>query len=133
MSVWTVNETIAAIDKKAYKRREITPEQANKSIGKLLFDISRYSKNTRIQIVPLERDIIKGSSILIHTLHLSADDALHVFTAFAYDCQYIISDDETIKQRADNEIPLYAYSSGLRHMQVLSTTDREQIEKLFKI
>lgn len=95
MSVWTINETVSAIDRKAHQRHEISSKESNQIIAALLLRTKQYSKeNSGIIFVPLAEEIIKASTVLIHSLHVSADDALHLFTAFAHSCQYFICHDK---------------------------------------
>jgi predicted nucleic acid-binding protein len=133
MSIWTINETIAAIDKKAHKIHELSPTESNQIIAAILLRTKQYSKaNSGIIFVPLEDEIIKASTVLIHSLHVSADDALHIFTAFAHSCQYFICHDKHML-KADGQIPLAHHESPILNMRIIDITERENIKRELNI
>ena len=51
MSVWAINETIAAIDQKAYKKTEITKEEAHILIANVIQKTNEYSKKVSNNIL----------------------------------------------------------------------------------
>jgi predicted nucleic acid-binding protein len=106
MSFWTINESIAPIDQKAHQHREITYKQANQTIATVLQRSKEYPRKSqsRIPLVPVDSDIIKGSTVLIHSNHISADDALHIFTAFYHNCKYFICKDKAIHSKANKQM-----------------------------
>ena len=78
MSLWTINESINAIDKNYFQ----TSAEREKIIATIL-DTNRIYLQTypNILFVPLTSSIIRDSIQLIISSHISAGDALHVQTA----------------------------------------------------
>jgi predicted nucleic acid-binding protein len=133
MSLWTINEAIAAIDQKAHQRHEITTKQANQTIATILQRSKEYTRRSqsRIVFVPVEYDVIKGSTVLIHSCHISADDALHIFTAFYYNCKYFICKDKAIQTKANKQMSVMQLDTQGKqeNMLVLDITNRKEIEQ----
>jgi predicted nucleic acid-binding protein len=106
LSVWTINETIAAIDQKGNQHHEITQEQATNIIATILEKTKTYYERTsNIGFVLLNVDSIRDSSVFIHTLHVSSDDALHLYQAWSNDCEYFVCKDKELKRKVGNNIP----------------------------
>ena len=126
MSVWTINETISAIDKKAYQRRDISEKESHILIAKVIQKTNEYSKNESSNIVfaSVDNDIVKGSSTFVYTSHISADDALHVFTAYDQGCQYLITSDGRIRKQLP--ITIHGFSEKIK-MYVLDITKEDDI------
>lgn len=128
MSVWTINETIAAIDQKAYQRTEISKKEAGISIGRIIRKTKEYSKeNSMISFIPLDNTIVRESIAFIYDSHISADDALHIFTAYLHDCEYFICQDNGIKQKMKNKL---AIRPEKIKMQILDITKEDDINYL---
>jgi predicted nucleic acid-binding protein len=128
MSVWTINETIAAIDQKANQRHEVSKREAQISIATIIRKTLEYSKyNSRIIFIPLDNTIVKESLPFIYDSHISADDALHIFTAFLHDCEYFICQDNGIKQKIDKKLSLRPEKIKMR---VLDITKKDDIDFL---
>jgi predicted nucleic acid-binding protein len=121
MSVWTINEALSAIDQKAYQTREITEKQSKQAIATVLQRSIEYPRTgkSNIYFAPVEHEIIKGSTVLIHSLHISADDALHVFTAFYHNCEYSICRDKDLKRKIHKQIPVTQHNAHNPKMVVL--------------
>jgi predicted nucleic acid-binding protein len=132
MSVWTINETISAIDRKAHQYHEITPKQANQTIATILQRSKELAKKSqsRIVFVPVDYDVIKESTVLIYSRHISADDALHVFTAFYHNCQYFICKDKAIRTKVDKQLSVMQVNNqNHKNMIVLDITNRKEVER----
>lgn len=127
MSVWTINETIAAIDKKAHQKHDISKEEADVLISQVLQKTLEYSKDqtSGISFVPVDNDIVRGSLPFIYDSHISADDALHVFTAFEQGCEYIITHDIRIRQQLPTTI--HGISEKIK-MRALYITKKDDID-----
>jgi len=99
MSIWAVNETIAAIDRKN-RRGEIRDPQRDMIFATILRRMIAYAENPNapIDFIPITRSILTLSSDIIKQFHVSADDSLHLATAYATECQcFICHDDKLIK------------------------------------
>jgi len=131
MSVWTINETIAAIDQKAHKKHEITKEETDSLTAKVLQKTNEYSKNelNSILFTPVDIDIVRGSLPFIYASHISADDALHVFTAHDQGCQFLITSDGRIRKQLP--ITIYGISEKIK-MHVLDITKDDDINHFIK-
>ena len=51
-----------------------------------------FTKSSNIVFIPLHFNIVKESQALISLLHISADYALQVYTAYTERCNYFICD-----------------------------------------
>src|SRR5262245_6666497 len=82
MSLWTINESVNAIDKNYFQKKLVSSEERNKIIATILNTSKKYLQTyPNIVFVPLTSNIIRDSIPLIISSHISADDALHVQTA----------------------------------------------------
>jgi predicted nucleic acid-binding protein len=134
MSVWTINEVISAIDKKAYQTHEINEKESKQAIATVLQRSIEYPRTgkSNIYFARVEHDIIKESTVLIHSLHISADDALHVFTAFYHNCEYFICRDKELKRKIHKQISVTQHNAHNPKMVVLDITNEEDMKLLLK-
>lgn len=95
ISSWVVNETIAAIDRK-FRRRDTSLEDRNRNISTLIDNIDLLAKNGSLEIIPVKQDIVDGSLEFVINHHLSADDALHVFSAITNSCKIFVTADRLL-------------------------------------
>lgn len=51
------------------------------------------------RITPIEHVMVTESRLLIDQLHISPDDALHIYTGWIYDCDYFFIHDNKIVKR----------------------------------
>jgi len=124
LSVWAINEAIAAIDRKYNQRHEITLEDRDTVIATILQQGLEWSDpKYNVYFVPLEKTIINGSITLVTKLHISADDAIQVYTSFIKHCEAFICSDEHIKNNVDHK---------LEDMRILDITDSYETNRLFK-
>ena len=124
LSVWTINETIAAIDQKVNRLREITQEQGTNIIA-TIFEKTKtyYERTSNIGFVLLTLDSIRDSSVFIYTLHVSSDDALHLYQAWSNDCEYFVCKDKELKRKVGNNIP---------DLKIVDITNRREIDDLLQ-
>jgi predicted nucleic acid-binding protein len=123
LSLWTINESIAGIDRNYYQKKLISTKDRNKIIATILDSSLKYLQTyPNIIFVRLNSNIVGDSISLIKSLHISADDALHVYTALKYRCKYFICHDKGLKQRVGNNI---------RGMTVLDIADMTEMRRLF--
>lgn len=123
MSTWVINETISAIDS-AIKKGHLTPQKSQTSIGLVIRRTIEYSKKPyNIDFVPVDDDLINASRALIYHYHLSADDALHVYTAYLKDCEYFVTDDEHIKTKVHRKITLATINKRGAEIRVIDITN----------
>jgi predicted nucleic acid-binding protein len=105
MSLWTINESITAIDKKFYQKKLISEDERKKVIATILATSLEYLQLfPNIEFVPVTSKILKDSTSLIQSLHISADDALHIYTAIKLRCKYFIFQDRHLKDQLTNNI-----------------------------
>lgn len=124
MSIWAVNETIAAIDRKN-RRKEIRDPQRDMIFATIIKRTAEYAENPNapIDFIPITRTILSLSADIIKQFHVSADDSLHLATAFATECQYFIChDDKLIKAIGKN-------MSGLPIADISSHADTNPLIK----
>jgi predicted nucleic acid-binding protein len=123
MSFWTINECITAIDKNFYQKKLVTNEQRDKIIATILAtSMNSMQTYPNIQFVPVTSKIVKDSTSLIRSLHISADDALHVHTAMKQRCKYFIFHDRHLRNRVTNSI---------QDMTMVDVTNANRVKNLF--
>lgn len=128
MSTWVINETISAIDS-AVKKGHLTLQKSLIAIGLLIRRTIEYSRRPfNIEFVPVEDDLINASRTLIYHHHLSADDALHVYTAYMKDCEYFVTDDDHIKSRVHKRIALDSVDNKGTEMHVIDITNEKDVD-----
>jgi predicted nucleic acid-binding protein len=54
--------------------------------------------STDIQLLPINRDILRESANLRATENLKTPDAIHTATAFSANCEYLITNDNGFKR-----------------------------------
>jgi predicted nucleic acid-binding protein len=128
MSFWTINESITAIDK-YFRKKVVTSENRDKIIATILASSVKYLQNyPNFVFVPLTSSIVRDSISLIRSLHISADDALHVCTATKRRCKYFIFQDRPLKHQVANRD-----TQGMTMIDITNLSDMkilfEQIEK----
>jgi predicted nucleic acid-binding protein len=123
LSVWAINETIGAVDRK-YRRKEITEQQKGTIIATIFDRAIKWSEeHSDVAFVPLHPIIVDNSRDFIVKLHISPDDAIHLYTAFIKRCEYFICHDEKLKKNADGKFP---------DMRVLDVTNAAEMNMLRK-
>jgi predicted nucleic acid-binding protein len=80
-------------------------------------------QGSNVGIVPLHNSILRYSIDVINQLHVSADDALHLYTAYATNCDYFLCDDYKLVNKA---------SGGISTLKILNITDSPSMTKLTK-
>lgn len=125
MSWWTLNESITAIDSNYKQRKLLSSEERNKIIATILYSSIKYLQNYQnILFVPITSNIVRNSISLIHSLHISADDALHVYTAKKHRCKYFIFQDAHLKRQVTNKMD---------GMTMVDITDLRSVNRLFEV
>jgi predicted nucleic acid-binding protein len=103
--VWSINEAISVIDRLT-KNINKKPKDVILDIPTVQLIISTFveriratTENSFFRFVYLDHPIITDSRILIKDYHLSPNDAVHIFTAHVYDCNYfLVQDKKLIKE-----------------------------------
>lgn len=104
MSLWTINESVTAIDK-YHRKNWVSSLERDQIIATILADNLNYLQNyPNFVLVPVTSNIVKESISLIPSLHLSADDSLHVYTAIKRRCKYFIFEDSHLKDQVPKNI-----------------------------
>jgi predicted nucleic acid-binding protein len=123
MSYWTINETTAALDR-TFRRGEILEEYYPIIRATIIKNLMLYGdQGSNVGIVPLHNSILRYSIDVINQLHVSADDALHLYTAYAMNCDYFLCDDYKLVNKA---------SGGISTLKILNITDSPSMTKLTK-
>lgn len=65
------------------------------------------NENTMFKFVYLDHNIITDSRILTKDFHLSPTDAIHMFTGYAYNCNYFV----THNKYFINQFPFKKYAT----------------------
>jgi predicted nucleic acid-binding protein len=123
LSVWAINKTLVAVDKKN-KNGEINEPQKRTILATIFNYAIKWSEEEdkdvegEVAFVPLDPIIVNKSCDFIIKLHISADDAIHLYTAFIKHCEYFICHDKPLKNNAEGRIP---------DMQILDITNMKEM------
>ncbi|MGH9877007.1 MAG: type II toxin-antitoxin system VapC family toxin [Nitrososphaera sp.] len=100
MSIWSVNEAVAVIDRLTRRPAEpLSPSERQQIIATFVERIKDSNEKASFRITPIEHILVTQSRLLIDQLHISPDDALHLYTAWIYDCDYFFIHDNKIVNR----------------------------------
>jgi predicted nucleic acid-binding protein len=122
MSFWTINESVTAIDTNYYQKNLVSSEKRDKIIATILDASIKYLQTyPNIVFVPITSNIVRDSISLIRSLHISADDALHVYTAMKSRCKYFIFQDHHLNRVSNN----------IQSMIMLDITNSSRVKILF--
>lgn len=124
-SIWTINEAVAVLDRKL-RKQEITQVEMQTVIATLTQRIKDSSENASFRFAPMDHSMIAKSRSLIAAYHISADDALHLYTGWLYDCDYLLFHDRKIMRIK----PLISTASGgsVNLIDLGDETDRRLLE-----
>lgn len=123
MSYWTINETCAVLDNR-HRLRQITSEDYDKITATMHSNLIYYAdEDSNIGLVSVDATILKNSLDVIVNYHLSADDALHVYSAFATKCDYFLCHDHEIVKRTN---------AVISNMEILDIADAQSMNRLTK-
>ncbi|HEY7734916.1 MAG TPA: type II toxin-antitoxin system VapC family toxin [Nitrososphaera sp.] len=124
MSVWAVNETIAAIDR-THRRRIITDLQRDRIFATILKRTIEYAEKPDgpVDFIPIDRRLLSLSKDVIIGYHVSADDALHLSTAYATDCECFIFKDDKLRNTTGRNV------SGMRLPDITSHAEMNPLMK----
>ena len=120
-SVWMINEALAVIDRK-FRKNELKLPQVQKIIATFAERIKTSSQTAIFLFAPVDHTIISRSRNLINGLHISADDALHLYTAWVVDCQYFLVHDHKIITRVK--------SKQHEDLKIIDLGDQNDIQRL---
>ena len=98
-SQWTVGESLAAVDRK-YRRKEIKLDERDIITATIMDRTVALVREGKMTMVYTKQDVVSSSWRLITERHLSADDALHVFSAIVGLADMFISADVYLLQAA---------------------------------
>ncbi|MGH9921117.1 MAG: type II toxin-antitoxin system VapC family toxin [Nitrososphaerales archaeon] len=118
-SRWTINESIAALDKK-HNRGEITDFERDQVIFTMLRKVEELIDEGQIFAISLSNDVARFSTAIITDKHLSADDALHLYSAIVGKCDALVL--------ADNRFAKLAKDGG--DFEVFNILDENNYNKL---
>lgn len=116
-SHWTLAEAIAAIDRKVAKK-QITVEERDLSLSILFSDI--LDKN--IALVRLSDEFLYPIIEKILTHHISADDALQLFSCIVSLSPLFLACDKSLLEAAAKE--------GLESINVEKAEDRQRLKEI---
>lgn len=120
-SVWSINEAIAVIDRLSRRpQNPLTKVERQEIMATLAQRIKNSSERAAFKFAPMEHRIIANSRILIDRLHISPDDAVHLYTAFIFDCQYfLVHDDKLVNKLKGDPI------EGMKVIDLGNKQDRD--------
>jgi len=99
-SAWSINEAVAVIDRLARKpRHPLSKAEQQQIIATIVERVRDTGEHAAFRIAPIDHVIVASSRLLIDGLHVSADDALHVYTGWIYDCGHFFIHDNKIVHR----------------------------------
>lgn len=105
-SLWTWSESISALDQAFKKKSTIDRPTRNSVIGTLLGKSIDLVKQKRMVLVVPTEEMIYKSWDLIRKRHLSADDALHAFTAKVGKCDLMVMADNYFADRMKGDVEM---------------------------
>lgn len=122
LSVWAINEAIAAIDRRCSQRNGLTPDERDIIVATILKQGMEWANpEYNVRFLPLDPAIVGGSVELIYRLHISADDAVHLYTAFLQQCEALICKDDQLKRNGDHKL------KGLRIIDIATSTEMNSL------
>ncbi len=118
-SRWTINESIAALDKK-HTKGEMTDSERDQVIFALLRRVEELIDKGQIFAISLTNDVARFSTAIITDKHLSADDALHLYSAIVGKCDALVL--------ADNRFAKLAKDGG--DFEIFNISDEDSYARL---
>lgn len=97
ISLWTISETINAIDKH-FMRHEFNEEEYN--TGAIFSDLLDMVESNNLKIVDIDTNLVKMSWEYISSEHLSAADSLHLVTAIRSNADIFYAADKRLIRAA---------------------------------
>lgn len=130
-SIWTMNEIIAFMNRLLQKINtktgffELSNIEIQKVISTIVARIKTISKpsTTRFNFVYLDHKIITDSRKLTREFHLSPNDAIHLCTADAFNCNYFIVYNKSFV----SQFPLKKYAT-MKLVDLTNENDRKMLE-----
>lgn len=120
-SRWTINESIAALDKK-HKKGEITDSERDQVIFTMLRRVEELIEKGQIFAISLTNDVARFSTAIIIDKHLSADDSVHLYSAIIGRCDALVL--------ADNRFARLAKDGGdFEIFNILDGKDYRRLEE----
>ncbi|HKU48873.1 MAG TPA: hypothetical protein VJP79_02885 [Nitrososphaera sp.] len=103
-SIWAINEAIAVIDRLTRRPKDpLSLTEQQEIIATFADRIKTSTEKSGYRFAPVEHPLIANSRVLIDGVHISPDDALHIYTAYIYDCDYFLLHDNKIVSRIKAE------------------------------
>jgi predicted nucleic acid-binding protein len=128
-SEWVINEAVAVVDRLSRRINEHTkkPYLSKVKVQGIIATIAERVRNSGLQnsniyFVYLDHAILANSRKLIDQYHISADDAVHLYTGWIYDCDYFLTHDKDLFKR----IPSKNYE-GIQMIDLGNAKDRNQL------
>ncbi len=123
-SVWSINETIAVVDRLSRRpQNPISQAEKQQIIAALAERVKSSGQYASYRLASIDHAIVAGSRVLIDKLHISPDDALHVYTAFIFDCEFFLVHDGRLVSRLKGD-PI----EGMKVIDLADTNDRRLLE-----
>jgi len=102
ISLWTISETINAIDKH-FMRHEFNEEEYRTVLGAIFSDLLDMMENKNLKIIDIETNLVKMSWEYISSEHLSAADSLHLVTAIRSNADIFYAADKRLTRAATSK------------------------------
>jgi predicted nucleic acid-binding protein len=123
-SVWAINEAIAVIDRLTRKpQHPLSQSEKQEIIATFAERVRESNEQAAYRYAPIEHALVANSRMLIDGLHISPDDALHLYTAYVYDCEYFLIHDNKIISRLKAE-----KIEGMTIIDLADEADRAYLE-----
>lgn len=103
-SIWAINEAVAVIDRLTRTpKNPLSKGEQQGIIATFAERIIQSNENSAYRFAPIDHALVANSRMLIDGLHISPDDALHLYTGYVYDCEYFLIHDNKIIERLKSE------------------------------
>lgn len=132
ISLWTLAESLSALDKAYNKKGLISLPEANSTISRMLGYSYNLNKEGHLDIIVPDGDIITRSWAFISQRHLSADDALHAMCAMIGKSDIMLLADSYFASMLKKEREVLAAEDISEHysFEVLNLLDDQDYETL---
>ena len=99
-SAWSINEAIEVIDRLGRRPKDpLTKGERQEIMATFTERFGATNEHSAFRIALIDHPIVSRSRLLIDELHISADDALHIYMGWVYDCSHFLIHDNKITQR----------------------------------
>ncbi len=102
ISQWSLGESLAAIDRK-FRAGLMSQKEMSTTIASILKKSAELARSGRMFIVLTRPELVTASWSLVIKRHLSADDALQLFSSIVSLCEAFVAADQHLLEAARDE------------------------------